>query len=61
MVSRSFCGSLFIAHYQLKHKSSKQGQTNHLIESSYIQVMTGHTCNNNIQDMTGHTYNISYV
>ena len=36
MVRRLFCSSPFIAHYQLKHKSSYQGQTNHLIKSSYI-------------------------
>ena len=30
-----FCGPPFISHYQLKHKSSNRGQTNHFIESSY--------------------------
>ena len=37
MVSRLFCGSPFIARYPLKHKSSNQGQINHLIESSYTE------------------------
>ena len=35
MVSRLFYSPSFIARDQLKHKSSNQGQTNHLIESSY--------------------------
>ena len=35
MVSRLFGSPPFIGHYQLKHKSSDQGQTNNLIESSY--------------------------
>ena len=34
--SRSFGSPPFIDHYQLKHKSSDQGQTNQLIELSYI-------------------------
>ena len=39
MVSRLFRSPPFIAHYQLKHKSSNQGQTNHLTESSFMYIL----------------------
>ena len=67
MVSRLFGSPPFIGHYQLKHKSSDQGQTNHLIESSYMSpILLTHfrpmyicTCKAKVKSGEGYTNKIA--